>query len=114
MRPEATLLADARAGVRELVRRPEIRTLLLTSTGVVVCIGITNVGEVFLAREVLGVGGSGLALMVAAGGLGTVLGSSEHPLHDGRVVGVAPRLRDRSGRDGRSTSSSAPSPVRSG
>ena len=39
------------------------------------CIGITNVGEVVLAREVLGVGGSGLAAMVAAGGLGTVLGS---------------------------------------
>lgn len=71
----ATLLADARAGVRELAGRPEIRTLLLASTGVVLCIGVTNVGEVFLAREVLGVGGSGLALMVAAGGLGTVLGS---------------------------------------
>ena len=36
---------------------------------------MTNVGEVVLARDVLGVGGSGLALMVAAGGLGTVLGS---------------------------------------
>lgn len=74
-RPPGTLVADARAGVRELTGRPEIRTLLLTSTLVVVCIGVTNVGEVFLAREVLGVGGSGLALMVAAGGLGTVLGS---------------------------------------
>ena len=39
------------------------------------CIGITNVGEVVLAREVLRLGGSGLAPMVAAGGLGTVLGS---------------------------------------
>jgi hypothetical protein len=33
------------------------------------------VGEVVLAREVLGLGGSGLAILVAAGGLGTVLGS---------------------------------------
>ncbi|MDA0184602.1 MFS transporter [Solirubrobacter phytolaccae] len=74
-RGTTTLMADARAGVRELAGRPEIRTLLMASTGVVLCIGITNVGEVFLAREVLGVGGSGLALMVAAGGLGTVLGS---------------------------------------
>lgn len=74
-RAQTTLLADARAGVRELAGRPEIRTLLLASTGVVLCIGVTNVGEVFLAREVLGVGGSGLALMVAAGGMGTVLGS---------------------------------------
>ena len=39
------------------------------------CIGITNVGEVVLAREVLHVGGSGLALLVTAGGLGTILGS---------------------------------------
>src|SRR4051794_10896248 len=70
-----TLFADARAGVRELASRPEIRALLASSTGVVVCIGITNVGEVVLAREVLGLGGSGLAGMVAAGGFGTVLGS---------------------------------------
>ena len=68
-------MADARAGVRELASRPEIRTLIGSSTGVVFCIGITNVGEVVLAREVLHVGDSGLAVMVAAGGLGTVLGS---------------------------------------
>jgi MFS family permease len=70
-----SLLADARAGVRALARLPRVRTLLLSSTGVVLCVGVTNVGEVVLAREVLGVGGPGLALMVAAGGLGTVLGS---------------------------------------
>jgi MFS family permease len=74
-RRATTLLADARAGIRELAGRPEIRTLLASSTGVVLCIGITTVGEVILAREVLGVSGSGLALMVAAGGLGTILGS---------------------------------------
>ncbi len=71
----STLFADARAGVRELASRPEIRVLLASSTGVVLCIGITNVGEVVLAREVLHVGGSGLALLVTAGGLGTILGS---------------------------------------
>ena len=70
-----SLLADARAGVRELAARPEIRTLLGSSTGIVLCVGITNIGEVVLAREVLHVSGSGLALMVTAGGLGTVLGS---------------------------------------
>src|SRR3954447_11798661 len=73
--PATTLLADARAGLRELASRPEVRVLLASSTGVVFCLGVTNVGEVVLAREVLGVGGSGLAAMVAAGGLGTVLGS---------------------------------------
>ncbi len=73
--PATTLFADARAGLRELASRPEVRVLLASSSGVVFCLGVTNVGEVVLAREVLGVGGSGLAAMVAAGGLGTVLGS---------------------------------------
>src|SRR4051812_39451188 len=35
-----TLFADARAGVRELAGRPEIRALLASSTGVVLCIGV--------------------------------------------------------------------------
>lgn len=70
-----SLFADARTGVRTLAARPEIRVLLASSTGVVLCVGITNVGEVVLAREVLGVGGSGLAVLVTAGGVGTILGS---------------------------------------
>jgi MFS family permease len=72
---ERSLFADARAGVRALASRPEIRVLLGSSTGIVLCVGITNIGEVVLAREVLGVGNTGLAVMVTAGGLGTVLGS---------------------------------------
>ena len=69
------LFADARAGISEVWARPEIRTLIASSTAVVLCIGITNVGEVVLARDVLDVGGSGLAAMVCAGGVGTVLGT---------------------------------------
>ncbi len=57
------------------------------------CIGITNVGEVVLAREVLHVGGSGLAAMVTAGGLGTVLGSLCTRFTTARRLGLAPRLR---------------------
>ena len=37
--------------------------------------GVTNVGEVILARDVLGTSASGLAALVAAHGAGTVLGS---------------------------------------
>jgi DHA3 family tetracycline resistance protein-like MFS transporter len=70
-----SLFAEARAGVRELAGRPEVRALLWSSTAAVVCIGMTNVGEVVLAREVLGAGASGLALLMAAAGLGTVAGS---------------------------------------
>ena len=36
---------------------------------------MTNVGEVILAREVLDIGGSGLAVLMTAGGIGTVAGS---------------------------------------
>jgi MFS family permease len=70
-----SLLADARSGVREVAARPEVRVLLASSTGVVLCIGVTSVGEVVLAREVLHLGGSGLALMITAGGIGMILGS---------------------------------------
>lgn len=70
-----SLWADVRAGVRALAGRPDVRLLLGSSTAAVLCVGVTNVGEVVLARDVLGLGGSGLAMLVAAGGLGTVLGS---------------------------------------
>ena len=67
--------AEARAGIRELAGRPEVRALLGSSTAAVLCIGMTNVGEVILAREVLDIGGSGLAVLMTAGGVGTVAGS---------------------------------------
>jgi MFS family permease len=74
-RARPSLLRETRAGVRELMALPGVRTLLGCSTAVVLCIGVTNVGEVILAREVLDVGGSGLAAMVTAAGVGTILGS---------------------------------------
>jgi MFS family permease len=70
-----SLIAEARAGIRELAGRPEVRALLGSSTAAVLCIGMTNVGEVVLAREVLDIGGSGLAVLMTAGGIGTVAGS---------------------------------------
>jgi MFS family permease len=75
VRPRSSLLREARLGIQDLLSRREVRTLLASSTGVVLCVGVTNVGEVVLARDVLGVGGSGLAMMVTAGGVGTALGS---------------------------------------
>jgi MFS family permease len=70
-----SLLAEARAGVREVAARPEVRALIASSAAAVVCIGMTNVGEVVLARQTLGLGGSGLAAFMTAGGVGTVAGS---------------------------------------
>ena len=40
-----------------------MRALLGSSTAAVLCVGMTNVGEVVLAREVLDIGGSGLAAL---------------------------------------------------
>ena len=71
----ASIWTDVRRGLRDLSGRPDVRLLLLSSMAAVLCAGVTNVGEVVLAREVLDVGGSGLALLVAAAGVGTVLGS---------------------------------------
>jgi MFS family permease len=70
-----SLFAEARAGIRDVAGRPELRALLGSSTAAVLCIGMTNVGEVILARQVLDVGGAGLATLMTAGGVGTVAGS---------------------------------------
>lgn len=70
-----SLWTDLSAGLRALSGRAEVRLLLASSTAAVLFAGVTNVGEVLLAREVLGAGGSGLAALVAAHGAGTILGS---------------------------------------
>ncbi len=70
-----SLWTDLRVGLRLLGGRGDVRLLLLSSTAAVGFAGVTNVGEVLLARDVLGMGGSGLAALVAAYGAGTVIGS---------------------------------------
>src|SRR5262249_54034854 len=57
---EPSLLAAAAAGWRAIAARPRLRLLLASSTAAVACVGINNVGEVILAKEVLHVGGPGL------------------------------------------------------
>src|SRR4030095_5209006 len=52
-RPRLSLLSEARRGIQSVLEQPEVRTLLACSTGVVLCVGVTNVGEVVLAREIL-------------------------------------------------------------
>src|SRR4051812_43834172 len=71
----SSLWTDLRIGLRTLGGRADVRLLLASSTAAVLFAGVTNVGEVLLARDVLKAGGSGLAALVAAHGVGTVLGS---------------------------------------
>jgi MFS family permease len=75
-RDTSTLLASLRSGAREIAARPGVRLLLASSTGAVVAVGMVNVGEVLLARELLDVGGSGLAALMTASGVGTFVGST--------------------------------------
>jgi MFS family permease len=70
-----SLWTDLRAGLRVLGGLSDVRLLLASTTAAVVFAGVTNVGEVLLARDVLGMSGSGLAALVAVYGAGTVLGS---------------------------------------
>jgi MFS family permease len=75
-RSTVSLLASLRSGTREIAARPGVRILLGSSTVAVIAVGMVNVGEVMLARELLGVGGSGLAALMTASGVGTFLGST--------------------------------------
>jgi MFS family permease len=70
-----SLWTDLRVGLRAIGGRADVRLLLASSTAAVLFAGVTNVGEVILARDVLGTSASGLAALVAAHGFGTVLGS---------------------------------------
>jgi MFS family permease len=69
------LMRDARAGVRAVARMPGLRAVIAGSSAVVLFAGLFNVGELLLAENELGAGGSGFAMLVAIFGLGVVVGS---------------------------------------
>jgi MFS family permease len=71
-----SLLADAREGVRATARLPGVRTVIATSSAVLLFAGMLNVAELLFARNELGVGASGFSVLVAFGGVGIVIGSS--------------------------------------
>jgi MFS family permease len=70
-----SLVREARAGVRAVARMPGLRAVIFGSSFVVVFAGLFNVGELLLAKEELGAGEAGFALLVAMFGLGVVGGS---------------------------------------
>jgi MFS family permease len=75
-RTSGSLFASMRSGAREIMAIPGVRVLVTSSTLAVVAVGMVNVGEVVLARELLGVGGAGLAALMTASGIGTLIGST--------------------------------------
>ena len=74
-RGRASLVREARAGVRAVARMPGLRAVIAGSSAVVLFAGLFNVGELLLAEDELGGGDAGFALLVAIFGLGVVAGS---------------------------------------
>lgn len=70
-----SLLSEARSGLGSAARMAGVRTVLLSSAAVILFAGMLNVGELLLARDELGAGDSGFALLVATFGVGIIGGS---------------------------------------
>ena len=68
-------IADGPATVRDVLKDRLTRSLVLTSGAVMLVAGATNVAELVLARDQLGGGGTGFALLVTAFGCGMLAGS---------------------------------------
>ena len=79
-RDEAELAGPT--NVLGVLRDPLVRSLILTSGGVMLVAGATNVAELVLARDQLHGGGTGFALLVSAFGCGMLAGSLLGPRDD--------------------------------
>jgi MFS family permease len=69
-----SFMQEVREGLRETMRVPLARVVVITSTGVILFASMLNVAELPLAHE-LGAGASGFAVLLTAQGIGVVLGS---------------------------------------
>ncbi len=69
-----SLLADTRAGLRYVASAPLVRAVVLGFVAVVACNGVDDVALVFLTRDSLGAGGSAVALLYGAVGIGLLAG----------------------------------------
>ena len=82
LRAQAPLDADAEpvpastlAGVSRVLREPLVRTLIASSSAVVLVAGIMNIAELVLAQQELGSGHIGFAVLVSAYGCGVIAGA---------------------------------------
>jgi MFS family permease len=70
-----SLISEAHEGLRALWRMGAVRVVVLASSGALFCGGLFNVGELLLATEELDAGGAGFSALVAAFGVGVLVGS---------------------------------------
>lgn len=75
-REPASLLGEARAGLRATREIPGVLTVILVSAAALLCAGMLNVIELLFAKDELGVGDSGFSVLVALSGLGIVIGNA--------------------------------------
>jgi MFS family permease len=71
----SSLLGEARHGISVTLRIPTVRTLLIGSSLAILAAGMTNVGELQLAKTSLHAGDAGFSIFVALSGIGIVAGS---------------------------------------
>lgn len=70
-----SLVRLARDGLRTALQIPGVAALMIATTIAVIAFGAMNAGELLLVRDALGAGDGAFALLVAASGVGIVLGA---------------------------------------
>lgn len=80
-----SLLGSARDGVRFIWSHRAVRVIALGFCAVVACNGVDDVALVFLAHDTFGAGDSAVALLLAAVGIGLVVGYALLSAMGGRV-----------------------------
>jgi MFS family permease len=81
----AGLLGSARDGVRFIWSHKAVRVIALGFCAVVACNGVDDVALVFLAHDTFGAGDSAVALLLAAVGIGLLVGYALLSAFGGRV-----------------------------
>lgn len=71
---EASLLSDTRAGLRHIAASPMLRAIGIGFFFVVACNGIDDVATVFLVKDTFDSGDSSVGLLLAAVGIGLIVG----------------------------------------
>ena len=69
------LLADMREGLATTMHSPALRTIVLATAAAFLFIGMLNVAELLLAKQVLHAGSVGFSVLVAVFGVGILAGS---------------------------------------
>ena len=73
--PGTSLVGETREGLRAAVSSRCLRCLIGASSSILLFAGLFNVGELLLAKDTLGAGAAGYAILVAVFGAGVVAGS---------------------------------------